>query len=194
VLADRSLTAIERQLSIRRARLERALAHRTRKEIVLGPRHVQVPKLARLEALAKQVETLPTHRKCLTRREFAVYVDALRQVRGAIATLARKFRRLENIDKQYRYWARVGEIFLDAPSGAFESFLAGRRNRRGQNVHAVALARMRAATPQQLSEWGRRSAEVRREKRALIVAAGPTSSPSVASANESATASAHESE
>jgi hypothetical protein len=115
-------------------------------------------------------------------------------VRGAIATLARKFRRLENIDKQYRYWARVGEIFLDAPSGAFESFLAGRRNRRGQNVHAVALARMRAATPQQLSEWGRRSAEVRRQKRALTVAAGPTPSPSVASANESAAAPALESE
>jgi len=93
-----------------------------------------------------QVETLPTHRKCLTRREFGVYV-ALRQVRGAIATLARKFRRLENIDKQQRYWARVGQIFLDAPSGAFESFLAGRRNRRGQNVHAAALARMRTATP-----------------------------------------------
>jgi hypothetical protein len=67
-----------RQLDVRRARLERALAHRTRKEIVLGPRYVQVPKLARLEALAKQVETLPTHRKCLTRREFGVYVDALR--------------------------------------------------------------------------------------------------------------------
>ena len=115
-------------------------------------------------------------------------------MRGAIATLARKFRRLENIDKQYRYWARVGEIFLDAPSGAFESFLAGRRNRRGQNLHAVAMARLRRSTPQQISEWGRRSAEVRRQKRTLSAATGPTSSPSVASASESATASALESE
>ena len=38
-------------------------------------------------------------------------MDALRQVRGAIATSARKFRRLENIDQQYRYWTRVREIF-----------------------------------------------------------------------------------
>src|SRR5262249_31242484 len=112
VLADRSLMTIERQLSIRRARLERALAHRTRKEIVLGPRYLQVPKLARLEALAKQVERFrriasASPAPC----EFGVYVDALRQVRGAIATSARKFRRLENIDKQYRYWTRVREIF-----------------------------------------------------------------------------------
>jgi hypothetical protein len=192
VLADRSLTAIERQLSIRRARLERALAHRTWKEIVLRPRNVKVPKLARLEALAKKVETFPTHRKCLTRREFAVYVDDLRQVRGAIATLARKFRRLENIDKQYRYWARVGEIFLDAPSGAFESFLAGRRNRRGQNVHAVAMARLRRSTSQQLSEWGRRGAEVRRQKRLTAVVA-PTSSPTESFSSESAATSSRES-
>src|SRR5262245_17958589 len=48
---------------------------------------------------------LPTHRKCLTRREFGVYVDALRQVRGAIATLARKFRRLE-----LRLGAEAGKV------------------------------------------------------------------------------------
>jgi hypothetical protein len=178
VLADRSLTAIARQLDVRRARLESALAHRTRKEIVLRPRYVQVPKLTRLEALAKQVDMLQTHRKCLTRREFGVYVDALRQMRGVIATLACKFRRLENIDKQQRYWARVGEVFLDAPSGAFESFLAGRRNRRGQNSAAIALSRMRRATPQQLAEWGRRGGEATQRKR-ISAAAAPIPSQCV---------------
>jgi hypothetical protein len=195
VFPNRSLVAMERQLDVRRARLERALAHRTKKEIVLRPRLVRVPKLIRLEALAKQVETLPTHRKCLTRREFAVYVDALRQMRGVIATLVRKFRRLENIDKQYRYWARVGEIFLDAPSDAFESFLVTRRNHSGKNLHAVAMVRMRHATPQQLAEWGRRGGQASQRKRRLTAAAAEsTTSPRGASPNEPATTSELESE
>src|SRR5262249_16598549 len=63
----------------------------------------------------------------------------------------------------------------------------------GSLLALPALARMRAATPQQLTEWGRRSAEVRRQKRALIAAA-PTSTPSVVCTSESGAASALESE
>jgi hypothetical protein len=56
------------------------------------------------------------------------------------------------------------------------------------------MARMRHATSQQLSEWGRKGAESRRQKRALIAAAGPTSSPSVDVPTESATSPAPASE
>ena len=158
------------------------------------PRQIHLPKLTRLEALAKEVETLPTRRKCLTRKEFGIYLDALRQMRGVIAGLMRKVQDAGHRACQDRYLVKIGQLVVDAPDDVFEAFILGRRNKPGRNFHAAALARMRAATPQQLSEWGRRSAEVRRQKRALIAAAGPTPSPSAASANESATASALESE
>jgi hypothetical protein len=194
VLPGSSLTAIERQLSRRRERLERAMNARTRQDFVPQSRNLQMPSVVRLEGLLEQIETLPTRRKCLTRAEFRVYLDTVLRVRDAIVVAIRKIRQSEQRDYQQRYLARVGQIFLDAPPDVLEGFILTRRNQAGRNVHAAALARMRSATPQQLSEWGRRSAEVRRQKRALIAAAGPTSSPSVASANESATASALESE
>jgi len=158
------------------------------------PRQIHLPKLTKLEALAKEVGTLPTRRKCLTRKEFGIYVDALRQMRGVIAGLMRKVQDAGHRACQDRYLVKIGQLVVDAPDDVLEAFILGRCNKPGRNFHAAALARMRTATPQQLSEWGRRSAEVRRQKRAVIAAAGPTSSPSVASANESATASALESE
>jgi hypothetical protein len=123
-----------------------------------------------------------------------IYLDALRQMRGVIAGLMRKVQDAGHRACQDRYLVKIGQLVVDAPDDVFEAFVLGRRNKPGRNFPTAALARMRGATPQQLSEWGRRSAEVRRQKRALIAAAGPTSSPSVASANESATASAPASE
>jgi len=194
VLSDRSLAGYARRLERRRERLQRLTARFAGKEFVTIPRQIHLPKLTRLEALAKEVETLPTRRKCLTRKEFGIYMDALRQIRGVIAGLTRKVQAAGHRACQDRYLVKVGQLVVDAPDEVLEAFILGRRNKPGRNFNAAALARMRAATPQQLSEWGRRSAEVRRQKRALIAAAGPTSSPSVASANESATASALESE
>jgi len=59
-----------------------------------------------------------------------------------------------------------------------ETFIASRRNRSGVNFHASALARMRAATllPGQLSEWGRRGAQARLEKRLAARMDGSTTS------------------
>jgi hypothetical protein len=194
VLPGSSLTAIARQLSRRRERLERAMSARTRQDFVPQSRNLQMPSVVRLEGLAKEVETLPTRRKLLKRSEFKIYVDTVLRLRDAISVAIRKIRQSEQRDYQQRYLARVGQIFLDATPDVLEGFILTRQNQAGRNVHAAALARMRRATPQQLSEWGRRGAESRRQKRALIAAAAPTSSPSVASANESATASALESE
>ena len=194
VLSDRSLAGYARRLEQRRERLQRLTARFAGKEFVTIPRQIHLPKLTRLEALAKEVETLPTRRKCLTRKEFGIYLDALRQMRGVIAGLMRKVQDAGHRACQDRYLVKIGQLVVDAPDDVFEAFILGRRNKPGRNFHAAALARMRAATPQQLSEWGRRSAEVRRQKRALIGAAGPIPSPSAASANESATASALESE
>ena len=157
-------------------------------------RNLQIPSTVRLEGLLEQIQTLPTRRKCLTRAEFKVYLDTVLRVRDAIVVAIRKIRQSKQRDYQQRYLARVGQIFLDATPDVLEGFILTRRNQVGRSVHAVAMARMRRATSQQLSEWGRRGAEVRRQKRALIAAAGPTSNPSVASANESATSSALESE
>jgi len=44
---------------------------------------------------------------------------------------------------------------VDASVDVLEAFILGRRNKPGRNFHAAALARMRTATPQQPSEWGR---------------------------------------
>jgi len=193
-LPGSSLTAMARQLDRRRWRLERAMNARRRRDFVPQSRNLRIPSVARLEGLAKQVTMLPTRRKCLKRREFQIYLDTVHRLRDAIVVAIRKIRQSEQRDCQQRYLARVGQIFLDAPPDVLEGFILTRRNQAGRNLHAAALARLRRATPQQLSEWGRRSAEVRRQKRALSSAAGPTSSPSVASANESATASGLESE
>ena len=193
MLSDRSLAGYARRLEQRRERLQRLTARFAGKEFVTIPRQIHLPKLTRLKALAKEVETLPTRRKCLTRKDFGIYVDALRQMRGVIAGLMRKVQDAGHRACQDRYLLKIGQLVLDAPDDVLEAFILGRRDKPGRNFHAAALARMRTATPQQLSEWGRRSAEVRRQKRAVIAAAGPTSSSSVASANESATESALES-
>ena len=193
MLSDRSLAGYARRLEQRRERLQRLTARFAGKGFVTIPRQIHLPKLTQLEALAKEVETLPTRRKCLTRKEFGIYVDALRQMRGVIAGLMRKVQDAGHRARQDRYLVKIGQLFLDAPPDVLEGFILTRRNQAGRNLHAAALARMRAATPQQLSEWGRRSAEVRRQKRPLIAAAASTPSPSVSSANESATASSRES-
>jgi len=189
-----SLTAMARQLDVRRERLERAMKARSRHDFVPQSGILRLPSTARLEGLLEQIEALPRHRKCLDRAQFRVYLATLLRVRDALVLALRKIRRHEQCDYQRGYLARVGAIYLDSPPDVFASFLAGKRNRRGQNAAAVAMARMRRATSQQLSEWGRKGAESRRQKRALIAAAGPTSNPSVSSANEFATASAPESE
>jgi hypothetical protein len=101
----------------------------------------------------KAVETLPTRRKRLKRSEFKIYLDTMRRLRGAIVVAIRKIWQSEQRDYQQRYLAVVGQIFLDAPPDVLEGFILTRRNQAGRNLHAAALARMRAATPQQLSEW-----------------------------------------
>src|SRR5262249_48829424 len=64
MLPDRSLTALERQLSLRRERLELAMARRTKQHLI--PRTpLQPPSLVRLQALAEQVETFPVRRRLL---------------------------------------------------------------------------------------------------------------------------------
>jgi hypothetical protein len=107
--------------------------------------------------------------------------------------MIRKVQQSEHRAAQLRYLARVGQIFLDASPEVVERFIITRRNRAGRNLHAAAMARMKRATPQQLAEWGRRGGEVSQRKR-LSAAATATSKPGVASANESAAASALESE
>ena len=173
VLPGRSLAAIERQLAVRRERLQRLTARFAGKPFVTIPRQIRLPKLTRLEALAKQVETLPTRRKCLTRREFGIYMDAIRQLRSTIAGMIRKVQNIGHRSDESRYLQKIARLFLDAPPDVFASFLAGRRNRRGQNVHAMAMARMRHATSEQLSEWGRRGGKATKRKR-LNAAAAPT--------------------
>ena len=121
-----------------------------------------------------------------------IYLDTVLRLRDAIVVAIRKIRQSEQRDYQQRYLARVGQIFLDAPPDVLEGFILTRRNQAGRNAHAAALARMRAATSQQFSEWGRRSAEVRRQKR-LSAAAVATTTQSVASPTEFATPPALES-
>jgi hypothetical protein len=79
MLPDRSLTALERQLSLRRERLELAMARRTKQHLI--PRTpLQPPSLVRLQALAKQVETFPVRRRLLKRSEFKIYLAGLHRL------------------------------------------------------------------------------------------------------------------
>src|SRR5262249_12116558 len=109
VLHGSSLTAIERQLSRRRERLERAMNARIRRDFVPQSRNLRIPSVARLEGLAKQVTMLPTRRKCLKRREFQIYLDTVHRLRDAIVAAIRKIRQSEQRDYQQRYLARVGQ-------------------------------------------------------------------------------------
>src|SRR5262249_50914197 len=109
VLSGSSLTAIERQLSRRRERLERAMNARIRRDFVPQSRNLRIPSVARLEGLAKQVTMLPTRRKCLKRREFQIYLDTVHRLRDAIVAAIRKIRQSEQRDYQQRYLARVGQ-------------------------------------------------------------------------------------
>ena len=147
VLPDRSLAAIERQLSHRRERLERAMKARLRQDFVPQPRHFQMPSTVRLEGLLEQIETLPTRRKCLTRAEFRVYLDTLLRVRNAIVTAIRKIRQSRQRDYQQRYLARVGQIFLDAPANVLEKFIVGRRPGRKQPGREWRKARLSGDAP-----------------------------------------------
>jgi hypothetical protein len=194
MLPAESLAGYARRLEQRRERLRRLTARFAGKEFVERPRQIHLPKLATLEALAKEVASFPTHRKCLTRKEFGIYVDALRQVRGVIAGLMRKVQNAGHRACQDRYLVKIGRLVTDAPDDVLETFILTRLNKPGRNPHAIALARMRRATPEQLREWSRRALEAKRRKHALTAAAAPTSSPSAASANESPTPGALESE
>ena len=87
--------------------------------------------------MAKEVETLPTRRKCLTRKEFGIYVDALRQMRGVIAGLMRKVQDAGHRACQDRYLVKIGQLVVDAPDDVFEAYILGRRNKSGRNFHAA---------------------------------------------------------
>ena len=93
------------------------------------PRQIHLPKLTRLEALAKEVETLPTRRKCLSRKQFGIYMNALRQMRGAIAGLMRKVQDAGHRADENRYLLKIARLFLDSPPDVFESFISSRRPR-----------------------------------------------------------------
>ena len=67
----------------------------------------------------------------------------------------RKVRDAGHRAHQDRYLVKIGQLVVDAPDDVFEAFILGRHNNAGRNFHAAALARMRTATPQQPSEWGR---------------------------------------
>ena len=165
-LSNRSLGSYARQLDLRRQRLKRLEARAAAKGFVVAPERVHAPNLAKLQSLERELETFPTRRRLLKRNEFRIYADALRRTRRAIVGLIRKVQDSEHRGRQERYLARVGRRFLDAPDDVLESFIIGRRNQSGKNLHASALARIRAANlqPCQLSEWGRRGAQVRLEK------------------------------
>src|SRR5262249_52806128 len=90
VLSGSSLTAIERQLSRRRERLERAMNARIRRDFVPQSRNLRIPSVVRLEGLAKQVTMLLTRRKCLKRRELQIYLDTVHRLRDAIVVAIRK--------------------------------------------------------------------------------------------------------
>ena len=128
VLPDRSLTALQHRLDQRRERLRRLMAHRARKEIVLVlPQRITSPSLVTLERLERDLATIPTRRKLLTRAQYKIHMDALRRMKGVIAAVIRKVQAAENYRKQERYLARVGQIFLDAPGDVLETFIVGRR-------------------------------------------------------------------
>ena len=107
-------------------------------------------------------------------------------MRRALAGLINKVQESEHRARQERYPARVGRLFLDAPDDMLESFVIGRRNKSGKNLHAAAMARMRAANlrPGQLSELGRRGAQMRLQKRGVIGIGGPTTNLGASRPNE----------
>jgi hypothetical protein len=195
-LSNRSLGAYARQLALRRQRLERLTMHAVAKGFVVAPQRVHAPHLAKLQSLVRELDTFPTRRRLLKRSEFRVYADALRQTRRAIAGLIRKVQKAEHCGRQERYLARVGRLFLDAPDDMLESFIIGRRNKSGKNLHAAALARMRAENLRrgQLSEWGRRGARARLQKREITGIDGATPSLAVSSRSEAPVSNALESE
>jgi hypothetical protein len=157
-LSDRSLGSYVRQLALRRQRLERLKTRSAAKGFVVSPQRVHAPRLAKPQALERELGRFPTRRRLLKRSEFRVYADVLRRMRRTLAALIHRVQGCAHRDRQERYLARIGRILLDAPDEVLESFIVGRRNQSGRNLHAAAMARMRAANlrPEQLSEWGRR--------------------------------------
>ncbi len=195
-LSDRSLRSYARQLALRRQRLERLSARAAAKGFVIAPQRVHVPNLAKLKALERVLEAFPTRRRLLKRSEFRIYTDVLRPMRRVLAGLMGKVEQAAHRGRQERYLARIGRIFLDAPDEVLESFIVGRRNQSGKNLHAAAMARLRAANlrPSQLSEWGRRGAQARLRKRSITGVDGPTTSLSASLRNEVPFSNAPESE
>jgi hypothetical protein len=192
-LAGSSLATIQRQLDRRRERLERAMNARSRRDFVPQSRNLRVPSVAKLEKLEKLMATLPVHRKCLKRADFSIYLEIIQQLYDAIMVAIRRIRRIENRDAHMQHLARIGAIFLDADDAVLSTFIIGRRNHAGRNLHAAALERMRDATRQQYSEWGRRGGEATQRKRRLSAMAATRPSPSDASPSESSASSALES-
>jgi hypothetical protein len=92
---------------------------------------------------------------------------ASRSRRRSVAGLAQQARKSQHRDRQEAYLARIGRLFLDAPADVLESFILDRRDKKGANIHAVALARKRNANlpRERLSEWGRKGAEALWRKR-----------------------------
>jgi hypothetical protein len=168
-------------------RLERLQTLAAGKGFVLAPRRVHTPNLSKLDALDRKLRGFPTRRRLLTVKEFALYLDALRQMRRSVAGLARQVRRYNHNASQERYLGRVGRLFLDAPADVLERFILNRGNRAGSNLHAVALARMRndGLPREKLAEWGSKGAQARWEKRpATTVEEGSISSPAGSSLNQ----------
>ena len=62
-----------------------------------------------------------------TRAEFRVYLDTMLRVRNAIVVAIRKIRQSEQRDYQQWYLAWGGQIFLDAPPHALETFIVSVR-------------------------------------------------------------------
>jgi len=191
MLPDRSLTDYARQLDRRRERIRRLTARFEGKGFVEKPRQVHVPKLAKLEAVEREIALVPTKRRLLTISQFRIYMDGLRQVRSAIAGLKREVQEVRHRARQDRYLVKLGRLVTDAPDDVFETFILSRRNKAGRNLHASALARMKRADSRQLSEWGKRGAAEtnrRRRERELNAAAAPTPSQSESAPSEVSTA------
>jgi hypothetical protein len=129
VLSDRSLVGYARRLEQRRERLQRLTARFAGKEFVTIPRQIHPPKLTRLEALAKEVDRLPTRRKCLTREESGIYVDALRQMRGVIAGLMREVQDAGHRAPTTGIWVKICQLVVDAPDDLFEALILARRTK-----------------------------------------------------------------
>jgi hypothetical protein len=168
----------------RQERLERLAAG---KDFVFAPRRVHAPNLSELEALERELQELPTRRRLLTIKQFRVYTDALWRLKRAVAGLIDQVMRYDHGRRQERYLARVGRLFLDAPPEVVERFILNRGDRRGANLHAVALARRRSSrlSREKLSEWGRKGAHSLWAKRGKAIApAQPKASPAESSPNE----------